>query len=998
MIPDMNSMLESSANANSGVNNQTGNGTQPAQPSANTNNSSNANANANANAAQPPSMQQQQQQHGKSNSKASALALSSPRAPPFSPRRGPDLTSPPPSPSRTYTGEPLQASPRATLPTTPRDAPKPRRATTRLTLARSTPSFARANTEAEKIDSSEQFALLDLPPETVGIVLSMLDAKTLARALTACKALREAGSREELWDNHYRAAWRWRPPWWALSGHVEASESPTEGWLRAYQERAAATSASMLTGAGALEHPDESAHEASTNANNENRNTGNGNSTAPTPNPTPTKCDKQSAICRVQLCAPTVLTATAGGGCAARKVLALARHGDTVVLEPGVHQGPLVLPAGVVVRAALGTATVVAEDTPALIYAGGGFADNDTNCPTTAVIGITLWRRREAGNPGNTIDASDAAVHVAAGVLLLDSCSIVSTTKGLVAEPGAVVYLNTCDVSSIDAGVVATTGEIRGCNITGAAADVTTNIPGVAAAQEGGSAEAEGESGTQQDAPQLPQPQAEEAPVEVVEADIAEQTTTENADESPSVYALVTTVGGAVGIVNCRVLGGAAHGVAVLDDGCGPIARNLIAQNSGCGLCIGLRGNPVASDNLIADNGGCGVSVYARGLGCLLHCEIRGNGEAGVDVSGFSDADAPTPANANTLVGAANEGGPLTVAPEPVDWAAMHEQQQRMQDQPPTNAQTSDESTPVVDGEQPQQQQPPTAPEPTTFHLEGCLVHRNSGHGVMATSGALMRSSDCDICSNGMNGVLATTGSQVALSRARVLSNAYHGVELEDSKTRVELVSSRVAHSHMSNLICAATAHARIHASDLSHSECAHGVEVESGASVALTGCALRGNGGCGLFAAASTPTPDARTGAAPPDASTISLWWCSLTDNAVHGAEVYEGSAAPSAPAVLCELGECRLARNSCAELAAGGELTASGPSASPDGEVTLPMRRRAVLASELRWKSCVFGSSKEGDDGEFGALEDDWERAAMSDHSLPPLAARSPATHDET
>ena len=48
MIPDVNSMLESSANANSGVNNQTGNGTQAAQPSANTNNSSNANANANA--------------------------------------------------------------------------------------------------------------------------------------------------------------------------------------------------------------------------------------------------------------------------------------------------------------------------------------------------------------------------------------------------------------------------------------------------------------------------------------------------------------------------------------------------------------------------------------------------------------------------------------------------------------------------------------------------------------------------------------------------------------------------------------------------------------------------------------------------------------------------------------------------------------------------------------------------------------------------------------
>lgn len=888
-------------------------------------------------------------------------SLSSPRAPHFSPRpRAPcDITSPPPSPSAKKDGP---ASPRTADVRQPRAEPTVRRPSGRLAFARSALTFAR-----EDEGAANRFPLLDLPPEVIGVVLSALDARSLARVQATCTTLREAASREDVWKMHFQASWRWRPPWWALSGVVEATETPSEGWLRAYQERAAASRPASLTCLA----PGDAEADASVAIS------GSPCKARPPENNARRGKHANSRAHRAQLCAPTVLTASAGSGGAARKLLTLSRRGDTVELEPGVHQGPLVVPPGVALRARLGSATVVSDDAPALAFHGDSADESDV--PTIAT-GLTLWRR--CGGATSTNPAVDAAVHVTGGVLLLDSCSIVSAGKGVVAEPGAVVYLNTCDVSSVDAGVVASTGELRGCNITGAAADVSTSAPPNVAANPIEAAPAATENpppqtqASQQLGVETPPPRAAGANAEEVNDAEPAPLPDEAVAGTPSVYALVTIVGGAVGIINCRVLGGAAHGVAVLDDGCGPIARNLIAQNSGCGLCIGLRGNPVASDNLVADNGGCGVSVYARGLGCLLHCEIRGNGEAGVDVSGGSDAEnfaQPVHDDADD-------------APAPPTDPLMDEAAPASSEDDADAPQGGNDGGESLDAEE--------APAPTTtFHIEGCLIHRNGGHGLMATAGASVRSSDCDICSNGMNGALICTGSQASLSRARVLSNAYHGVEVEDALTRLELVSCRVAHSRMSNLFCAGLAHARLHASDLSHSECGHGVEVEGGASVALTGCALRGNGACGLFAAASTPTLDLRSGEPLPDASTVSLRWCSLTDNAMHGSEVYEGSAAPGAPSVLCELTECRLARNLCAEIAMGGEATASGSNAAADGTATLPLRRRSAVASHLKWSGCLFGGAAEDVDQEVEAREDDWERAAMSDHSLPPLAARAQA-----
>jgi len=413
-----------------------------------------------------------------------------------------------------------------------------------------------------------------------------------------------------------------------------------------------------------------------------------------------------------------------GGGSRLRSVAEaclLAGQGDIVLVHPGTYEGTVQLPPGVSLRGVgnRDDILIVTDDAPALTFRA------PKSAPPGTVTNVTLWRQASASTPpGQPAGPASGCVAVARGALRVDSCSIVSAGEGVVGEDGALLSVSHCDISTISSGFVGSAGEVACCNVSGAGD------------------EAQG-----------------------------------------SVFAAVTILSGSVNVVNNRIVGSTAHGLAVLDSGCGLVQGNLIARNVGAGVCVGLAGDPHLDRNVIADNGGQGIAVYSDGLGSFIRCEISGNALHGIDViSTRMGASGPDDEGMNHPLFEAcvvhnNERGGVAVhdnATASMRGCQLHSNRGTNVDVYAGGYLALEGST-VTDGVAAGLRVRDPSSRATVVN---CAISGNGGDNVEVSSWAEPLLVGCEIESAAGSGVVFTQGGQGTVQSCRVARNGRAGVEL----------------------------------------------------------------------------------------------------------------------------------------------------------------------------------------------------------------------------
>lgn len=269
-----------------------------------------------------------------------------------------------------------------------------------------------------------------------------------------------------------------------------------------------------------------------------------------------------------------------------QRVLNATTPGDVVTLGPGTYKGGLTIPRGIEI---LGVGNreeilIVSEEDPALRT-----ATSHNRCAAGSVVtNVTFFRQSATKRSSLSIDGHQASVYVSAGSeLRVDSCDVISAGEGVVAtEMDSIAHVHACNIHSVLSSFISTAGgSLSASRIT-----ASTN-----ANEEEVIGEAPSELGYDQ------------------------------------LFAAVMALSGVVKITNNRIVNAYAHAVVLFDYAHGEIHDNLIANNFGAGISVGVSSSADISDTIIANNGSVGVAMCGRGT--IRNSEVCDNAFNGIDVS-----------------------------------------------------------------------------------------------------------------------------------------------------------------------------------------------------------------------------------------------------------------------------------------------------------------------------------------------------------------------------
>jgi len=273
---------------------------------------------------------------------------------------------------------------------------------------------------------------------------------------------------------------------------------------------------------------------------------------------------------------------------ALQRVLNTMTAGDVLELGPGTYDGPLTVPPGVEI---LGVGKredilIVSDETPAIRTTSWSHRDDKL---FSVVTNITCFRRSATKRGSLSGDGHQACVYISDGSRLrLDSCDVVSAGEGVVAPArNAVAHVHACNIHSfLTSFLTMSESSLSACRITAAMSkdDETDQMEGVP-----------------------------------------------SSFGYDRLFAAVTALSGKVCIANNRIVNGYAHAVVLFDRAYGLISDNLIANNVGAGISVGVSSFADITSSIIANNGSVGIAMCGRGT--IRNSEVRGNTFNGIDIS-----------------------------------------------------------------------------------------------------------------------------------------------------------------------------------------------------------------------------------------------------------------------------------------------------------------------------------------------------------------------------
>jgi hypothetical protein len=269
-----------------------------------------------------------------------------------------------------------------------------------------------------------------------------------------------------------------------------------------------------------------------------------------------------------------------------QRVLNATTPGDVVTLGPGTYKGSLTIPRGIEI---LGVGNreeilIVSEEDPALRT-----ATSHNRCAAGSVVtNVTLFRQSATKRRSLSIDGHQASVYVSAGSeLRLDSCDVISAGEGVVAtEMDSIAHVHACNIHSVLSSFISTAGG-------------SLSASRITASTNANDEEVIGDNPSELGYDQL--------------------------------FAAVMALSGVVKITNNRIVNAYAHAVVLFDYAHGEIHDNLIANNFGAGISVGVSSSADISDTIIANNGSVGVAMCGRGT--IQNSEVCDNAFNGIDVS-----------------------------------------------------------------------------------------------------------------------------------------------------------------------------------------------------------------------------------------------------------------------------------------------------------------------------------------------------------------------------
>lgn len=273
---------------------------------------------------------------------------------------------------------------------------------------------------------------------------------------------------------------------------------------------------------------------------------------------------------------------------ALQRVLNTMTAGDVLELGPGTYDGPLTVPRGVEI---LGVGKredilIVSNETPAIRTTSWSHRDDEL---FSVVTNVTCFRRSATKRGSLSGDGHQACVYISDGSRLrLDSCDVVSAGEGVVAPArNAVAHVHACNIHSfLTSFLTMSESSLSACRITAAMSkdDETDQMEGVP-----------------------------------------------SSFGYDRLFAAVTALSGKVCIANNRIVNGYAHAVVLFDRAYGLISDNLIANNVGAGISVGVSSFADITSSIIANNGSVGIAMCGRGT--IRNSEVRGNTFNGIDIS-----------------------------------------------------------------------------------------------------------------------------------------------------------------------------------------------------------------------------------------------------------------------------------------------------------------------------------------------------------------------------
>lgn len=273
---------------------------------------------------------------------------------------------------------------------------------------------------------------------------------------------------------------------------------------------------------------------------------------------------------------------------ALQRVLNTMSAGDVLELGPGTYDGPLTVPCGVEI---LGVGKredilIVSNECPSIRTTSWSHRDDKL---FSVVTNVTCFRRSATKRGSLSGDGHQACVYISDGSKLrLDSCDIVSAGEGVVAPArNAVAHVHACNIHSfLTSFLTMSESSLSACRITAAMSK-------------------DDENGQMEGVP--------------------------SSFGYDRLFAAVTALSGKVCIANNRIVNGYAHAVVLFDRAYGLISDNLIANNMGAGISVGVSSFADITSSIIANNGSVGIAMCGRGT--IRNSEVRGNAFNGIDIS-----------------------------------------------------------------------------------------------------------------------------------------------------------------------------------------------------------------------------------------------------------------------------------------------------------------------------------------------------------------------------